>query len=138
MHRKYFSETFWKSLVHKDVLMENKAKPLVFVELWPVLHPHKKAAAGARVPNPLRISGKTKAQKLRKNPRDTGRVSLEHPAGQTGVYRLVSQGFPVIYNRKIERKGHFGRDTGRVYNRVSSRVFSEVLCDFSYVPFSAP
>ena len=59
-------------------------------------------------------SGKKKAHKLKKNPRDTGRVSLGHPAGQTGVYRPVSQGFPVIYCRKRDRKGHFCRDTGRV------------------------
>ena len=29
---------------------------------------------------------------LRKKARDTGRVSLGHPVGQTGVYRPVSQG----------------------------------------------
>ena len=48
---------------------------------------------------------------LRKN---TRRVSLGHPAGQTGVYRPVSQGFPVNCYRKTDRKGHFSRDTGRV------------------------
>ena len=32
-------------------------------------------------------SGKKRAHKLKKNARDTGRVSLGHPAGQTGVYR---------------------------------------------------
>ena len=48
-----------------------------------------------------------KAHKLKKNPRDTGRVSLGHPAGQTGVYRPVSQGFPVNYYRKADREGHF-------------------------------
>ena len=41
-------------------------------------------------------SGKKRAHKLKKNPRDTGRVSLAHPAGQTGVYWPVSQRFPVI------------------------------------------
>ena len=59
-------------------------------------------------------SGKKRAHKLKKNPRDTGRVSLGHPAGQTGVYRPVSRGLPVIYYRKTDRKGHFCRDTGRV------------------------
>ena len=32
-------------------------------------------------------------------PRDTGRVSLGHPAGQTGVYRPVLQDFPVVHLR---------------------------------------
>ena len=36
----------------------------------------------ARVP---RLSGKKGAHKLKKHPRDTGRVSLGHPVGQTGV-----------------------------------------------------
>ena len=31
-----------------------------------------------------------------KNPRDAGRVS----PGQTGIYRPVSQGIPVVYSRK--------------------------------------
>ena len=52
--------------------------------------------------------------KLKKNAWDTGRVSLGHPAGQTGVYRPASQGFPVNYYRKTDRKGHFCQDTGRV------------------------
>ena len=59
-------------------------------------------------------SGKKRAHKLKKNPRDAGRVSRGHPAGQTGVYRPVSRGLPVIYYRKTDRKGHFCRDTGRV------------------------
>ena len=41
-------------------------------------------------------SGKNKAHKLKKNPLDTGRVSMKHPAGHAGVYRPVSQGFPVV------------------------------------------
>ena len=45
------------------------------------------------------------------------RVSQGHPAGQTGVYRLVSQGLPVVYYRKTDRKGHFCRDTGWVSQR---------------------
>ena len=57
---------------------------------------------------------KKRAHNLKKNPRDTGRVSLGHPAGQTGVYRPVSQGLPVIYYRKTDRKGHFCWDTGRM------------------------
>ena len=59
-------------------------------------------------------SGKRRAHKLKKNARDTGRVSLGHPPGQTVVYRPVSQRFLVIYYRKTDRKGHFCRDTGRV------------------------
>ena len=33
------------------------------------------------------FSGKKKAHKLKNNPQHTCRVSMEHPAGQTGVYR---------------------------------------------------
>ena len=60
-------------------------------------------ARGLGFPN----SGKKKAHKLQKEGRDTSRVSLGHPAGQTGVYRPVSQELPVIYYRKPERKGLF-------------------------------
>ena len=44
----------------------------------------------------------------------TGRASLGHTAGQTGVYRPVFQGFPVVYFRRTDRKGQFCQDTGRV------------------------
>ena len=43
---------------------------------------------------------------LRTNPRGTDRVSLKHPAGQTGIYRPVTQGFPVVCYRKTDKKGH--------------------------------
>ena len=75
--------------------------------------PEKILSVGACPPT-LQKSGKKRAHKLKNNPWDAGRVSLEHPAGQTGVYRPVSQGFPVIYYRKTDRKGHVCRDTGRV------------------------
>ena len=59
-------------------------------------------------PSKAVFSGKKRAHKLKKNARDTGRVSLGHPAGQTGVYRPVSgQGLPVIYYRRTARKGIF-------------------------------
>ena len=45
------------------------------------------------------LSGKKRVHKLKQNPQDTGRVSLGHLAGQTGVYRPVSQGFPVNCHR---------------------------------------
>ena len=38
-------------------------------------------------------------------------------AGQTGVYRPVSQGVPVVYYGKIDRKGHVCWDTGQVSRR---------------------
>ena len=41
------------------------------------------------------ISGKEKELKLKENPRDTSRVSLKHPAGQTGSAGR-SQGFPLV------------------------------------------
>ena len=60
-------------------------------------------------------SRKTRAHKLKKNSGDTGRASLGHLVmGQTGVYRLVSRGFPVVCYRPIDRQGHFCRDAGRV------------------------
>ena len=43
-----------------------------------------------------------------RNPQDTGRVFFVTPGGQTGVYRPVSQRFPVTHCRKIDR------NTGRV------------------------
>ena len=48
--------------------------------------------------------------------RDTGRVSLEHPAGQTGVYRPVFQGLPLFAKAKLTEIG----------------PFSEILCDFFF------
>ena len=60
------------------------------------------------------FSGKQKTHKLKKNCRDTGQVFLGHPVGQTGVYRPVSQGLPVVYHRKTDRKWDFCRDTGQV------------------------
>ena len=48
------------------------------------------------------LARKEKAHKLTRNLRDTGRVSLEHPAGQTVVYRPVSQAFPVVCYRKTD------------------------------------
>ena len=84
--------------------------------------------------------GKKRAHKLKKNARDTGRVSLGHPAGQTGVYRPVSQGFPVNCYRKTDRKGHFlpGHRPGCPRDTRPSRGFSEILCDFFLCAFSAP
>ena len=80
----------------------------------------------------IHLSGEKRAHKLKKNPRDTGRVSLGHPAGQTGVYRPVSQGFPVRYYRKADRKGHFWRDTGRVSqgHPAIQGVFRNFMCFF--------
>ena len=50
------------------------------------------------------------------------------PAGQTGVYRPVSQGFPVVYHRKLIEKGKFaGTPAGCPRD---TRGFSEILCDF--------
>ena len=43
---------------------------------------------------PSSYPGQKRAHKLKKNSRDTSRVSLGNLAGQTGVYRPVSQGFP--------------------------------------------
>ena len=54
-------------------------------------------------------SGNKQAHKLKRNPRDTGRVSLGQTAGQTGVYQPASQKFPAVRYRKIDRKGHFAR-----------------------------
>ena len=47
-----------------------------------------------------------------------------------GVYRPVSQGFPVIDCRKTDRKGRFCRGAGG-----TSRAFSEILCDLFFCAF---
>ena len=78
--------------------------------------------------------------KLKKNPRDTGRVSLGHPAGQTGVYRPVSQGLPVIYYRKIDRKRAFlpGHRPGVPGTSGRPGGFRKFYVILSYVPFLLP
>ena len=82
------------------------------------------------------------AHKLKKDPWKTGRVSLGHPAGQTGIYRPASQGFHVVYSTKLKEKGvSFGRDTGRVFHGHPAVEwdFRIVLCVIlSYVPFLLP
>ena len=51
----------------------------------------------------------------------------------------VSQGFPVIYFRKTDRKGHFCWDTGRVSRGYPAvRGFSEISCEFLLCALSAP
>ena len=81
-------------------------------------------------------SGKKKAHKLKKNPRDTGRVSLGHLAGQTGVYRPVCQGFPVVCYRKTDIFA--GTPAGCPRDTQPSRGLSEILCVFFLCAFSAP
>ena len=73
---------------------------------------------GAKTTSSFRKSGKRKAHAIKKNPRDTGRVSLGHRAGQTGVYRPVSQGVPVVSVRKTDRKRAFCRDAGRGFQKI--------------------
>ena len=61
-----------------------------------------------------------------------------HPAGQTGVYRPVSQGLPVACSRK---SWHFSsQDTGRVSERhpAVQVLFRKILWDFFLCAFSAP
>ena len=68
------------------------------------------------------------AHELKKNCRDTGRVSLGHPAGQRGVYRPVSQ-----------RLWHFCRDTGRVsVGHPAVEGVVRDLCDLFLRAFSSP
>ena len=95
---------------------------------WTTVSPHDPFAAPLAHPE----SGKKRAHKLKKNPRDTGRVSLGHPAGQTGVYRPVSQGFPVVYYRKTQ---FVGTPAGCPRDTRPSRGFSENLCDFFLCAF---
>ena len=81
-------------------------------------------------------SGKRKAHKLKKilGP-PTGRVSLGHPAGQTGVYWPVSEGFPVVCYGKADIFA--GTPAGCPRDTRPSRGFSEVLYDFFLCVFSA-
>ena len=128
---------------------ENKSAPrLAHTRLW---HTDPKATQTRltrdsgldTILNARQDSGKERAHKLKKNVWDTGRVSLEHPAGQTGVYRPVSQGFPVNYSRKTDRKGAIfaGTPAGCPRDTRPSRFFfffPKFYVIFSYVPFSAP
>ena len=85
-------------------------------------------------------SGKKRAHKLKKNLRGTGRVSLGHPAGQTGVYRPVSQGLPVIYYKKNGQKRAFlpGHRPGVPGTPGHPGGFQKIYVIFSYVPFLLP
>ena len=66
-------------------------------------------------------------------------MSLGHPAGQTGVYRPVSQGCPVVTIEKLTERGIFaGTPAGCPWDIRPSRGFSEFLGDFSYAPFLRP
>ena len=53
-------------------------------------------------------SRKQKARKLKKNPRDTGRVSLGHRVGQTEVYRCPMD-FQLFSIERLTKKGIFTR-----------------------------
>ena len=82
---------------------------------------------------------------IKKNPWDTGRVSLGHlaPAGQTSVYRSVSQGLPVVYYRKLDRKkkGLFAGTPARCPRHTGGTnraFFSDILCDFLSCAFLLP
>ena len=81
------------------------------------------------------ISGKQRPHKFKKNARDTGRMSLGHPAGQTGVYRPVSQGFPI--EKRTEKAIFAGTPAGCPRDTRPSRGFSDILCDFFSCAFSA-
>ena len=74
--------------------------------------------------------------KLRKIPGTPAGVSWHTRRGETGFYRPVSQGFPVVCSRKIAgREGHFcGTPAG---DTRTSRVFSEILCECFLCAFSA-
>ena len=55
-------------------------------------------------------------------------MSLGHPAGQTGVYRPVSQGFPVVYYGKTDIFA--GTPAGCPRDTRPSRGFSDNSCNF--------
>ena len=81
------------------------------------------------------LSGKKKARKnLRKLSAHRPRVPGTQPD-----YRPVSQGLPVVYDRKTDRNGIFaGTSVGCPRDSQPSRRFSEILCDVSCVPFLPP
>ena len=60
-------------------------------------------------------------------------------AGQLGVYRLVSQGFPLgALEKKLTEKGIFAGTPDRCPGDTRpSRVFSDSLCEFFLCAFSA-
>ena len=74
-----------------------------------------------------------KTHELKKNPRDTRRVSLGHPAGQTRVYQPVSQKFLVVYCTKADiLQGHRPGVPGTLGR---PRGFQKFYVIFSDVPF---
>ena len=85
------------------------------------------------------LSGKKRAHKLKKNPRDTGRVSLGHPAGKQGSTGRCPRDFLLFTIEKRTGKGIFaGTPAGCPRDTRPSRRFSETLCDFLLGAFSAP
>ena len=66
------------------------------------------------------ISADCPGQNFRKNPPGTGRVSLAHPAEQTGVYRPVIPGISCCF---CNRETRFCWDTGQVF-RWRARDFT--------------
>ena len=63
-------------------------------------------------------------------------MSLGHPAGQTRVYRPVSQAFPVVYKKNREKRvvlpGHQVRVPGILGQPAVCQI---IYSSFSYVPF---
>ena len=81
-------------------------------------------------------------KKIHKSFLESGQ-SKEQPAGQTGVYRPVSQRFPAIYCRKTGRKGHFCREgpghrPGVPGTPDHAGGFQKFYVIFSYAPFLLP
>ena len=64
-------------------------------------------------------------------------MSLGHPAGQTGVDRPVSQGFLDVYFCRLTLSEKV-IGTGVPGTPPRPGRFSDILCDFSYVPFLLP
>ena len=64
-------------------------------------------------------------------------MSLRHPAGQTGVYRPVSQGLHVVYYRKTDRRRAFlpGHRPGVPGTPGRQRFFRIFFVVFSYASF---
>ena len=90
------------------------------------------------------FSGKKKAHRLKINPRDTGQVSLGHPAGQTGVYGPVSQKFSAIYKKNGQKRaflpGHRPGVPGTPGHRVGFQKFYAIflMCLFCSLLFPTP
>ena len=122
---------------HKEVGKSRKIGPLACQASlpWRADAPLADAFVVVNLPRPIAPKGWRQVR----NQERTRHINLReqgHPAGQTGVYRPVSQKFPVVYYRRTTIFA--GTPAGCPRDTRTSRGFSENLCDFFLCAFFAP